>query len=172
VRRSMPIVAFIVAFIVAVALASPASAEELADPDDVKGKLDLSLVVGNKKNSDGPLRIKIETYENWAKSLLNRKHRNRVWVYFNVDKDKEFEYTGFIYSIRQGKLIMDFLVLEELRVRHPDGHTLRVRVPGDSPPNPEGLVRIAVKSRFKTKTGGCSEGCRDRAPNGGTLAVS
>src|SRR3972149_3086747 len=135
-RRSIPLLALVLAF----ALALPASAEQLTDPDDVHGKLDLSLVVGNKKNSDAPLRIKIETYENWAKSLLNRKHRNRVWVYFNVDKDKEFEYTGFIYSIRQGKLIMDFLVLEELRVRHPDGHTLRVRVPGDSLSNPKGTV--------------------------------
>ena len=170
-RRSLPIVAFILA----IALASPASAEEVADPDDVKGKLDLSLVVANKSDTDAPLRIRIETHENWAASLLSWKGKNRVWILFNVDNDTNIEYVGTITSAK-GKLGLNIegsgSAFETLRVSHPDGHTLKTKIPGDSPPNPEGTVRIAVRSRYKTKTGGCSEGCRDRAPNGGTLAVS
>jgi len=170
-RRSVPILALVLAL----ALALPVSAEQLTDPDDVHGKLDLSLVAGNKKDPDAPLRIRIETYENWAASLLTYKGGNRVWILFNVDSDTKFEYVGTITSVK-GDLGLNIegsgSAFETLPVKHPNGHTLKTRIPGDSPPNPEGTVRIAVKSRYKTKTGGCSEGCRDRAPNGGTLAVS
>ena len=169
-RRSLP-----VALILALVLALPASAEQVTDPDDVHGKLDLSLVTGNKADMDAPLRVRIETYENWATSLLNWKGNNRVWILFNVDSDRKFEYVGTITSAK-GDLGLNIegsgSAFETLPVHHPDGHTLKTRIPGDSPPNPEGTVRIAVKSRYKTKTGGCSDRCRDRAPNGGTLAVS
>lgn len=155
-------------------LAPTAVAATVADPDDVEGKLDLASVTARKADALAPLRIRITTYENWAARLLRESGRNRVVVLFNVDADPETEYRGVILRVG-GDLVM--LVrggsssFEPLPVRHPDGHTLRTVVPGGSPPNPEGPVRIAVRSRSFDEAD-CADGCLDRAPNGGWVMAS
>jgi hypothetical protein len=160
--------------VLAVALAAlPATATTITDPDDVAGKLDLATVTGTKADDAAPLRIRITTYENWAARLLRDSGRNRVFVLFNVDADPKPEYRGeIVYT--GGDLVMlisgQGSSFEPLPVRHPNGHTLRTTVPGDSPPNPEGRVRIAARSRFVDE-GDCADRCRDRAPNGGWLVV-
>lgn len=169
-RRSVALVTMALVL----AVAGPAVATQLSDPDDVSGKLDVMTVAGRKADASAPLKIRIETYENWAAGLLRESRPNRVWVLFNTDADAEREYVGVITS-SGGKLWLSITgegsAFEPLRVRHPNGHTLKTTIPGDAPMNPEGTVRIAAKSRFSDDAD-CSEACRDRAPNGGWLAVA
>jgi hypothetical protein len=160
--------------VLAVALAAlPAAATTLTDPDDVPGKLDLATVSASKTDALAPLKIRITTYENWAARLLRESGRNRVIVLFNVDPDPKPEYRGVIvYS--SGDLLLlisgQGSSFEPLPVRHPNGHTLRTILPGGSQPNPDGPVRLAVRSRLFDEAD-CSEGCFDRAPNGGWLTA-
>jgi len=172
--RPRPLAALIAIGALALALAAlPAAATSLTDPDDVAGKLDLATVTGTKTEDAAPLKIRITTYENWAARLLRDSGRNRVFVLFNVDADPKPEYRGTIVYTG-GDLVMlisgQGSSFEPLPVRHPNGHTLRTTVPGGSPPNPDGTVRIAARSRF-VDAADCADGCRDRAPNGGWLAV-
>lgn len=165
--------AVLLAAILVTTLGPAAGGTSLTDPDDVAGKLDLATLSGTKSEDAAPLKIRITTHENWAARLLRDSGRNRVWVLFNVDTDPEPEYRGeIVYT--GGDLVMliegEGSSFEPLPVRHPDGHTLRTTVPGGSPPNPEGRVRIAARSRFVDEAD-CASGCRDRAPNGGWLLV-
>ncbi len=160
-----------------VLLAPPVGAASVTDPDDVGGKLDLATVSARKADALAPLKIRITTYESWAARLLRASGRNRVVVLFNVDTDPQKEYRGVIVYV-EGDLVMlisgQGSSFEPLPVRHPNGHTLRTVVPGESPPNPDNPdtpVRIAVRSRSFDE-GDCVEGCRDRAPNGGWVAAS
>lgn len=157
-----------------VLLALPAGAAQVTDPDDVGGKLDLATVTARKADALAPLKIRITTYESWAARLLRASGRNRVVVLFNVDPDPKKEYRGVIEYV-DGDLVMlisgQGSSFEPLPVRHPDGRTLRTVVPGESPPNPDTQVRIAVRSSF-FDDGDCVEGCRDRAPNGGWVIAS
>lgn len=168
--RSFPA---LVPLLVLALLATPAGATTVTDPDDVAGKLDLATVTGTKTDATAPLKIRITTYENWAARLLRESGRNRVIVLFNVDTDPETEYRGAIVYAG-GDLVMrirgEGSSFEPLPVRHPNGHTLRTVVPGGSPPNPDGRVRIAVRSRMYDDAE-CADGCRDRAPNGGWVLV-
>lgn len=155
--------------------AAPAGAAEVRDPNDVPGKLDLKRLVG-RRNAEGILRIRIETWGNWKKSLLNAKTtRNRLFVLFNVDEDPKPEYVGKIMASK-GKLFMTIRgsgsVFEPLPVRKPAGNAVTTIVPGNSPPNPEGPLRLAARSRYVSDFGKCTEGCVDRAPNGGWLGVA
>lgn len=156
-------------------LLTPAAvAATVADPDDVGGKLDLATVTARKADALAPLRIRITTYESWAARVLRASGPNRVVVLFNVDADPEKEYRGVILRIG-GDLVMlisgEGSTFEPLPVRHPNGHTLRTVVPGGPPPNPEGPVRIAARSRFFDEAD-CADGCLDRAPNGGWVVGS
>jgi hypothetical protein len=154
--------------------ALPARATEASDPDDVAGKLDVQTLAGTKSAASDPLHITVATYENWAKGALRVSGSNRVIVLFNVDSDHNREYKGVITS-SGGHLSMTMTgegsTFEPLKVRHPNGHTLKTTIPGGAPMNPDGTVSIAVKTRF-TDQGDCSDTCSDRAPNGGWLAIA
>jgi hypothetical protein len=153
--------------------AIPAAASQVTDPNDVSGKLDLKVLAGTKTAKRAPLFIKIQTYGNWAKSVLKDSGDNRVYVLFDVDGDGKTDYTGEI-SESGGKLHMDISgsgsSFEPLPVKHPNGHTLKTAVPGDSPPNPKGTVWLAVRSAFKD-TGSCATTCKDRLPDSAWLEV-
>lgn len=155
-------------------LAPGAGAATVTDPDDVAGKLDLATVTATKSEASAPLKIRITTYENWAARLLRESGPNRVIVLFNVDTDPDPEYRGRILYAG-GDLFMTISgegsSFEPLPVRHPNGHTLRTVVPGSSPPNPDGQVRIAVRSRLYDDAD-CADGCFDRAPNGGWVLAT
>lgn len=171
--RSRPVLA-LVPLLTLLLIAPPAGAATVADPDDVGGKLDLATVTARKTDPLAPLWIRITTYESWAPRLLRESGPNRVVVLFNVDADPKKEFRGVILRIG-GDLVMlvsgEGSSFEPLPVRHPNGHTLRTVVPGGSPPNPEGPVRIAARSRLFDEAD-CADGCLDRAPNGGWVMAS
>jgi hypothetical protein len=150
-----------------------ASASQVTDPNDVAGKLDLKVLIGTKSSSNAPLVIKVRTYGSWAKHLLADSGDNRIKILFDVDGDGVAEYVGEI-SESGGKLHLDISgsgsSFEPLPVKHPNGRTIKTTVPGGSPPNPNGTVRIAARSVFKN-SGSCSSACKDRVPNSGWLAV-
>jgi hypothetical protein len=173
-RRIVPLLALVLV----VALAPPASAVRVNDPDDTRGKFDVSLLAARKRNEHSSMRIRIETYENWSCSRLGRQG-NRMHLFFDVDGDGTFDYRGEIMCfVREGPAFMDVFLIGDsavdpgVRVRHPDGHTLRMTISRDADENPRGASAILLKTRYLTKTGGCSHGCRDRAPDRGTLLVS
>jgi hypothetical protein len=154
-------------------LAAPAGAATTTDPNDVAGKLDLRTLTGTKASTSAPLHITIVTYGNWKARVLRASTHNRIFVLFNTDSDPPPEYVGTIVR-SGGALHMDITgsgsSFEPLPVHHPDGHTITTVVPGSSPPNPDGNVRIATRSRFGDQSS-CSTPCKDRAPNGGWLTV-
>lgn len=160
---------------VALLSAAPAVASQTSDPDDVAGKLDLKEVVGRKGDSTAPLRIELQTYEGWKRDLLCACADNRLVILFDVDSDPGVDYVGRIHQGDDAKLYLyitgEGSSFEPLPVRHPEGDVVKTTIPGDSPPNPSGTVRIAARSTYYSATGACDDGCRDRAPNGGWLAV-
>jgi hypothetical protein len=155
------------------ALATPAGATQIGDPNDVAGKLDLKTLIGTKAGASAPLHITIVTYGDWRKRLLRESAHNRIFVLFNTDSDTSPEFVGTI-SESGGALHMVITgsgsSFEPLPVHHPNGHTITTVVPGSSPPNPDGNVRIAARSRFRNQTT-CSTVCKDRIPNGGWLTI-
>lgn len=154
-------------------LSAPAGASQIGDPNDVVGKLDLKTLTGTKASTSAPLHITIVTYGNWKARVLRASTHNRIFVLFNTNSDPAVEYVGTIVR-SGGALHMDIegsgSTFEPLPVQHPNGHTITTIVPGSSPPNPDGNVRIAARSRFRNQTS-CSTVCRDRAPNSGWLTV-
>lgn len=155
------------------ALVAPAAATQVSDPNDVAGKLDIKTLTGTKADASAPLKITIVTYTNFAKDLLKESGNNRIYILFNTDSDPSAEFRGEIFE-SGGELHLDISgkhsSFEPLPVHHPNGHTLRTVIPGAAPMNPKGTVRIAVGSVFVNGST-CSTPCRDRAPNGGWLAV-
>ena len=170
--RSISLVAVLSALALVLA-ATPAVAAQVTDPNDVAGKLDLKTLVVRKADARAPLVAKITTYENWTASLLKDSGKNRVYVLFDVDADRMAEYVGEI-SCSGGDLHMDISgqgsTFEPLPVKHPNGHTLKVVLPGSSPPNPKGTVWIAARSVFHDAVA-CSTACRDRIPDAGWVSV-
>jgi hypothetical protein len=170
--RSLTLVA-VVAVTAFVLAAAPAVAATVTDPGDVAGKLDLKTLSARKADASAPLTIKIVTYEGWAKAVLKDSGDNRIYVLFDVDSDGTVEFKGEI-STSGHKLHMDISgdgsSFEPLVVKHPNAHTIKVVVPGGSPPNPDGTVQVAAKSLFRD-TGDCAAACKDRAPDSGWVAA-
>ncbi|MEW6059350.1 MAG: hypothetical protein AB1551_04290 [Actinomycetota bacterium] len=153
--------------------ATPAGASQVSDPNDVSGRLDLSVLIGTKAFANAPLVIKVRTYGNWGKRLLSDAGENRIYVLFDVDGDGITDYTGEI-SESGGKLHMDITgdgsAFEPLPVSHPNRRTIKTTVPGGSPPNPKGTLYIAARSEFTNSTS-CATTCEDRIPDSGWLTV-
>ncbi|MBI2237882.1 MAG: hypothetical protein HYU54_05065 [Actinobacteria bacterium] len=166
----------VLATLLLLASAVSAAATQAGDPDDVAGKLDLKELVVGKADSTAPLRVRLETYEGWKRNLLCDCGDNRLVILFDVDSDSAADYVGKISQADDGKLYLyikgEGSSFEPLPVRHPEDDVIKTVVPGDSPPNPSGTVRIAARSTYYSATGACDDGCKDRAPNGGWLAVS
>jgi len=156
------------------AAAIPAAAESVADPNDVAGRLDLHLLSGTKAHKKSSLRITLTTYQALHGPSIARRKPNRLFILFNVDRDRRNEYRGRITGGRAG-FGMDISGqgshFETIAVHHPDATTLAMTVPGNFAANPSGRVEIAARSKF-FGGGSCSRSCRDRVPDVGWLTVT
>jgi hypothetical protein len=156
------------------AAAIPAGAEGVSDPNDVAGKLDLHLLSGTKAHKKAPLRITLSTYEALHGPLIARRKPNRLFILFDVDRDRRREYRGRITGGRSGfgiDISGQGSHFETIPVHHPDPTTLTMKIPGNFAANPAGRVKIAARSKF-FGAGSCSRGCRDRVPDVGWLTVA
>lgn len=151
--------------------AVPAAAVVSADPDDTPGKLDVEELRVTQ-DVDARLRIVIRTFEPWGTHLLRRPGPNWIRVLFDTEPGGGPEYSGRIYELG-GRLTIQIngqgSQFENLPVRHPNGRTARLVVPGDTPMSPLG-VGVAVRTRVFKEGSVCDPACRDRAPDGGFLA--
>lgn len=158
------------------ALAAPAHAAVVDDPDLAKGPLDLKRLIATKHDATAPLRLTLVTYGSWRASVLDVSGRNRLFFLFNTDRSGGADYIGEI-SFRDGRLRMrladaDGDVFRTIRVSHPRLDRVRVTVPRGLP-NPDGNVWLAGAEHWKTATGRCATICEDRIPSGrGWLKVT
>jgi hypothetical protein len=172
------IVAVAVAAVLALqALPAQAQSGTAADPNDVKGKLDIASLHYDKDSAKAPLVIVITTYGKWGKRVLARHSGNRLLVKLDVDRDGMSDYHA---SIKEsgGKLYVHIAgsgqQFEDLRAHKPDPKTVRFTIPGESPPNPKGPApKLRAYSRFIGSLA-CDPAsgngpCVDHAPDHGWL---
>lgn len=151
------------------ALAGPAGAASIGDPDLAKGPLDLKRLIASKHDATAPLELALVTYGSWRASLLHVSGGNRLYFLFNTDRIGREDFIGEIF-FRDGRLWMrltdeDGHFLRKLRAYHPKPDRVRVTVPRGLP-NPDGNVWLAGAMQWKTATGRCASICDDRIPSG------
>lgn len=146
---------------------------QISDGNDTPGVLDVDTLLAARAAPGEILTIEVATFRDWTNRLLHYSKPNKMIVLFNVDSDARAEYKGVVSS-GGGKLYITVSGsgsnFESLRVRRPDARTMKAILP-EFDANPNGPVSIAVKTLYRTKTGKCSNGCRDRAPDAGYLSA-
>jgi hypothetical protein len=170
-RRS---VTAVVALAIA-AVALPAQAAFVDDPAFAQGPLDLKRFVANKHSAGAPIHLSVVTYGTWKAKLLDAEGPNRIFIWFNPDRQGDADFIGEIF-FREGVLRMrvtrpNGTFVRLIRAYHPTGHIVRVTVPRGLP-NPDGHSWLAATEEFTTVGGACAETCRDRIPDGGWLKLT
>lgn len=149
-----------------------AAAEQVSDPNDVAGKLDLETLTGTRDSND-LLTLTLTTFGDWSAGVLDNSGHNRIFILFNTDADAKTDYTGTVYAYGS-KLTVHFegsgQSFENLPVKHPNGHTIKMFVPMDVFVGATDPIEIATRSRFKS-SGKCSTPCVDRLPDSGWMTV-
>jgi hypothetical protein len=162
-------IAILLLTLVFIAPASPAGAVRAGDPDDMDGKLDISLTRFVEPEEDiGQLTI--VTYESWGCAHLGRGRGTTLKWLIDGRGGRRFDLVG-TFECRQRTLLFDLRSkdgrnkYEPIRVRRRgDRRTALVRFPLD-------LVeirrdRITLLARSKDRSGKTCEGqCQDRAPD-------
>ncbi len=154
-------------------LVQPAAAEQVSDPNDVAGKLDLDTLTGTRDSND-LLTLRLTTFGDWSAGVLDSSGHNRIVILFNTDADAQTDYTGTVYAYG-AKLTVYFegsgQSFENLPVKHPNGHTIKMVVPMDVFVGGTDPIEIAAKSKFKS-SGACPTACVDRIPDSDWLEVN
>jgi hypothetical protein len=150
-RRSRFLALAVGALIAFSAMPAGAVTGSVDDPDDVNGKLDLARLYFRKDTDTSSLLIVIKTIEKWNKAVL-RGNVNRLVVLIDTDGDGTADFRARIK--RAGNDLAAFITsadsaFEPLPVHKTDAWTTRFRIPGSSPPNPDGPPpHFQVVSRF------------------------
>lgn len=145
------------------------------DPNDTPGTLDIEVIGGQKDRPAAPLVVGLRTFHGWHDALLKATGSNRIFVYFNINKDRDAEYVGEI-STMDGQLVITITgkgdTFKPIKVTRMDSNTIRVSIPRSSPANPRGSVKIAVSTTLTKSSGPCTSACVDRAPDKGWLTIT
>jgi hypothetical protein len=156
-------------------LAQAATLITRQDPNDTPGTLDMQVIGGQKDRPAAPLVVGLRTFHGWHDALLKSTGSNRIFVYFNINKDRDAEYVGEI-STMDGQLVMTITgkgdTFPPIKVTRTDASTIRVSIPRSSPANPRGSVKIAISTTLTKSTGPCASACVDRAPDTGWLTIT
>jgi hypothetical protein len=170
IRRWLAVVAVPILVALAPAGASAAELAVEADPNDTPGKLDMSGI-GMEMKNNGNLFVGIRTFGEWTNPLLAEGSGNKIVFSFNLDRDREAEYTGTITTVDDTMQ----LVLEgrggpydPIEVERIGPSAIQVRFRQASPVNEDG-VKVFAKTRL-TGGGRCSDTCVDRAPDHGSIS--
>ena len=145
------------------------------DPNDTAGALDIEVIAGVKDRVAAPLQLGVRTFHAWHDALLKTKGPDRIFILFNINKDSDAEYVGEI-STTDGKMTMTITgkgdTLKPIAVTRVDGRTIRVSIPRNSPANPRGAAKIAIRTTLTKSSGPCSSVCEDRGPDKGWLTIA
>jgi hypothetical protein len=165
----------IVIAVVFAAVALPAQAAFVDDPEFAQGPLDLKRFVANKHSAGAPIHLSVVTYGTWKARLLDVDGPNRIFVLFNPDRQGDADFIGEIF-FREGLLRMrvtrpNGTFVRLIRAYHPTGHIVGVTIPRGLP-NPDGHSWLAATERFRTSDGPCASTCQDRIPDGGWLKLT
>ena len=155
--------------VVFAATAVPANAARDADPDDMDGRLDISLTRFVEPEEDVG-QLTIVTYESWGCAHLGRGRRTTLKWLIDGRGGRRFDLVG-TFECRRRKLWFDLRSkngrneYEPIRVRRRgDSRTALVRFPLDL--QEIRRDRITVLARSRDSSGETCEGsCRDRAPD-------
>ena len=171
--RSLSLFAGLLVVLTVIVALPPSLAATMRDRNDIRGRLDLRVVSGQKL-ADGSLHVRISTYRTWRRRLLRRTSANAIFVLFDTNADGKVDHRGTVYA-SHGHLMMRIAghgrTTERLPVDHGIGDTISVTLPPHSEANPSGPAHIAVRTEFH-KSARCHKSCVDRAPNRGWLTVS
>ncbi len=137
-----------------------------ADPRDTVGPLDIETVRASRQPSG--TRVRVLTYRDWPRKLIDKQSRNRIWLHLDTDGDSLADHRAEIFSTQDGLVMRSSgkgAAFGRLAVRHPNGHTLVIRLPAQSRINPDRTWRLYATSRFFGGSSCSSSPCRDRAPD-------
>ncbi|MGH3012292.1 MAG: hypothetical protein ACRDMY_10730 [Gaiellaceae bacterium] len=158
-------VAAVALFALVGAEAASAGANTVQDGNDRPGRLDIRSV--SQGHSGGKVTHTIRTFGRWPKSLLDERHSNSFLVLINTDSDARVERFVVIITVRgrvtAGVLTAGGNFLGRTDVSRPGRRSLRVSISRNRLGNPAGYGWQAFSS-FQG-SGGCRNGCVDRAPN-------
>lgn len=145
------------------------------DPNDVAGKLDVKVIemveVFDPKTQDVIAnKLKIETFGKWrCRYLASAKDTSLKW-FLDTEGNSAAEWIGR-FVCQNGALVMLFSStdgsqnLEPLPVKRPNKMKANVTIPGD-------FFADVDRAWAKSKDGeaqACSDPCKDRAPDSGSL---
>lgn len=158
----------VVALVLAMLPASPALACCAgSDPDDSLGRLDIEAGAAYKNTNDAPMKLTLDMFENARDKWFKKHGKGRLYVYFDTNGDTVPEFRG---KVRYVDGVLVFLVsgsgsrFEPLLVRRPAADVFKIKIPGDSPPNPATGVSIYFHTDF-FDSGACVGGCSDEFPD-------
>jgi hypothetical protein len=169
-RRAAP-VALSLALTLAAAIAH--AAPTVSDPEDVRGPLDIERVDLERPTTASPLEIAVSFYRRVTRRPFVKG--GRVRVSFDTRGGVRPEWIGSVQARRHGLALVVSSRRRELaryRIRRPNSHTLSTTIPGSTPANPNGPLRIRVATSWRARHGPCKHSCDDRAPDAGSLVVS
>jgi hypothetical protein len=153
------------------ALPASAFAGTATDPNDVPGKLDLYRLHFAKTNATAPLHIVVKTYGPWAKSVLEG-NANKLIVYLDTNHNGSVDYHARIKKVGDKLVVLiagSGSSFEPVPAHKPNGRTVTFTIPGNSPPNPNGMPPDMRAYSLFTESLACDTGCIDKAPDSGWL---
>lgn len=140
-----------------------------SDPDDSLGKLDIEVGSAYKDSGNAPMKLTLDMFEDARDRWFKKHGKGRLYVYFDTNADTAPEFRGKV-RYEDGRLV--FLVsgsgsrFEPLSVKRPSADVFKVKIPGNSPPNPSTGVAIYFHTDF-SDSGACVGGCADEVPDAG-----
>lgn len=163
-------VAIAIGLLVCMASAAWAQAVAVTDPEDTGGKLDIVLAKFVQDQANDPAELTLKTENKWGcRYLKPTKQANLKWK-FDDSGGNAADYVGR-FVCRRGNLVFEISStdgsqnFEPLPTDRPTKRKVVVIVPTDIF---DGLDNIWATSR-DSEAPGCSDPCKDRAPDEGGL---
>lgn len=156
-------------------IALPASAAEVADPNDSASKLDISSVKATGEDN-GIGTFVITMFERWGSRFLKDANPTTLKLYLDDGADGDADVVGNFRYVN-GSLVL-FLKgpdsgnrYEPVPATRPTGKSVKVRFPLDLLELGSEQLRAFARS-VSSELGDCpGDPCKDRAPNGGGVTV-
>jgi hypothetical protein len=164
--------AAVVATALTVVPATPAGAATVVDPNDTRGRLDITFVSLQNDEQNALVRFRLDTQWGYGCRFLARTSPNRVYVWFDVRSNNDVDSIarlmcgggGWFLKMGDGSRFFG---------THPDRDTTIVNIGWEGLPGDQSVTHgSAVVTTRDASSGPCTNtSCRDRAPNAGSLAA-
>ena len=116
-----------------------------------RGRLDLESIEYVKDSHGSPLVILLRMQNRWGNRVLRGSSGNRLVVDLDVDRDKARDYKARIRAFGDELAVVikgPGERFEPLPATRPSRRSVRIEIPGDTPPNPKHVPSMRPRSKF------------------------